>query len=74
MPEKEDYYDLASLDDFPDFGPLSELAHSLNLMDETNIEKGDVLYGWWGKRLVAYLILKQAHSHSFHDLFVADWA
>jgi len=26
---------------------------AINLMDGTNIEKGDVLYGWWGKRLVA---------------------
>jgi len=25
----------------------------INLMDGTNIEKGDVLYGWWGRRLVA---------------------
>jgi len=24
---------------------------SLNLLDGTNIEKGDVLYGWWGKGL-----------------------
>jgi hypothetical protein len=24
---------------------------ALNLMDGTNIEKGDVLYGWWGKAL-----------------------
>ena len=24
---------------------------ALNLMDGSNIEKGDVLYGWWGKRL-----------------------
>jgi hypothetical protein len=26
---------------------------ALNLMDGSNIEKGDVLYGWWGKRLAA---------------------
>jgi len=26
---------------------------AINLMDGTNIEKGDVLYGWWGRRLVA---------------------
>jgi hypothetical protein len=24
---------------------------ALNLMDGSNIEKGDVLYGWWGRRL-----------------------
>jgi hypothetical protein len=26
---------------------------ALNLMDGSNIEKGDVLYGWWGKRLAS---------------------
>jgi hypothetical protein len=26
---------------------------AINLMDGSNIEKGDVLYGWWGKRLAA---------------------
>jgi hypothetical protein len=25
---------------------------TLNLIDGTNVEKGDVLYGWWGKGLV----------------------
>jgi hypothetical protein len=24
---------------------------ALNLMDGSNIEKGDILYGWWGRRL-----------------------
>ena len=24
---------------------------ALNLMDGSNIEKGDVLYGWWGRSL-----------------------